>query len=112
MKERAPWYAEAVVRHGGWVDRCIGFIDGTKLKIAHPFGDALLQRAGFSGYKIGQYLVFQTLTTQDGLILHIIGPVEGLLGDRYIYRYSEMYSWLRDYLAINGVKYYIYADQE
>jgi len=49
MRARAVMYAEKMAAAGAYLDRCVGFIDGTDLFIARP-GDGY-QRACFCGHK-------------------------------------------------------------
>eukprot|EP00171_Calliarthron_tuberculosum_P004173 IDg4173t1 len=88
LRARAPKYASAIVASGGTLDRCVGFIDGTKIKITRPSGTAMIQRAVYSGHKRMHCLTYQSISTPDGLIFHLFGPVEVLLIDQeqyYIY---------------------------
>ena len=89
----------------------MAFIDGTKIKICRPGGQSANQRSVYSGHKRVHCLVSQTLSTPDGLIFHIYGPVEGRHSDRYMYRASDIEKWLRETLLIDGVQYYICGDQ-
>ena len=52
MQERASMYSESISRRGGMLKTCVGFIDGTKIRIAIPFGH-FYKRAVYSGHKKG-----------------------------------------------------------
>eukprot|EP00171_Calliarthron_tuberculosum_P021420 IDg21420t1 len=60
----------------GSLDRCVGFIDGTKIKIARPSGANSMQRSLYSGHKRVHGLTYQTVTAPYRLIFHLFRPVE------------------------------------
>jgi len=109
MVERAALYAQHVLEKGGGLDNCVGFIDGTGLFVARPGG--ALQRSVYSGHKRTHMLKFQTVTTPDGLIFHLFGPVEGRRHDVTMYREAGMDNILQGGLSIGGVQYCIYGDK-
>jgi len=83
MRERAALYAQKIEGTGAYLDRCVGFIDGTAIFIARPRGG--LQRACYSGYKRKHAVKFQSVLTPDGLIFHLFGPWEGRRHDMTLY---------------------------
>lgn len=101
MVERAPSYADAIHRQAGCLDKCVAFIDGTKIRMCRPGGGGTLQRSVYSGHKRVHCLVYQTLNTPDGLIFHLFGPMEGRKPDGYMYRAYNLEEWLRDTLLID-----------
>lgn len=107
MKKGAVLYADAEVWHGTLLNKCVVFVDDTKVKNKRHTWDALLQRDVFSGHKRIHCLVFQKLNIADGLIFHMYGPFEVPHGDRYMYRYYNMDKWLRENFVITRVQYYI-----
>jgi len=111
LRQRASLYAAAIHNSGGPLDNCVGFIDGTKLRISRPGGPAVIQQSVYSGHKRLHCLTFQTITTPDGLIFHIHGPVEGRRSDAFLYYESELDRHLRDDLKIGEKQYCIYGDQ-
>eukprot|EP00171_Calliarthron_tuberculosum_P001560 IDg1560t1 len=111
MKERAHLYAQSITASGGLLDNCVGFIDGTNIKMSRPGGAGTLQRSTYSGHKRIHCLSYQTVSTPDGLIFHLYGPVEGRQPDKYIYRKSNLDAALQDALCIDNVQYYLYGDQ-
>lgn len=111
MHERAHLYAQCIVTSGGLLDKCVGFIDGTNIKMARLGGSRTLQRATYSGHKRIHCLSYQTVTTPDGLIFHLYGPVEGRQPDRFLYRKSNLDAVLQESLSIEGEQHYIYGDQ-
>lgn len=66
---------------------CVGFIDGTKIRIARP-SEYMHQRYVYSGHKRIHCLSYETITTPDGLIFHLYGSIEGRHPDAYLYRCS------------------------
>jgi len=86
MTERAPVYAHSITGKGAPLHGCVGFIDGTAIRIARPGGG--LQRACYSGHKQCHAIKFQSICTPDGLLLHIYGPVEGSRHDMFLYHES------------------------
>ena len=75
MKECAAKYPESVYYRVCALHNCFGFIDGTKIKMARPIGYCR-QRSMYSGHERMHFLSYQTITTPDGLIFHLHGPVE------------------------------------
>eukprot|EP00171_Calliarthron_tuberculosum_P002140 IDg2140t1 len=47
IKENAAIYAGAIVKNSRWLEKCVTFIDGTKIKIARLSGSPLLQWSEF-----------------------------------------------------------------
>lgn len=78
-------YSECVHKHECMLEHCISFLDGTRIQIARPGGSYTAQRSVYSGHKHFYCLSYQTLTTPDGLIFHIYGPVERRLPNISIY---------------------------
>lgn len=111
MKERAEVYAECIFMRSDALPKCVGFMDGTKVRIARPGGRSIVQRSCYSGHKRIHCLVFQTITTPDGLIFHLYGPVEGRRPDAYLYRESGVDLLLQQHLHIDGEQFYLYADK-
>eukprot|EP00171_Calliarthron_tuberculosum_P001540 IDg1540t1 len=74
-------------------------------------GASTLQRSCYSGHKRFHRLVYQTITTPDGLILHLYGSMEGRQPDAYLYRQSGIDEDLRHHYVVNGKQYYLYAEK-
>lgn len=108
MMERAVLYAQAIESKGAPLGQCVGFIDGTVIRVARPGGG--LQRCVYSGHKRVHCIKLQSLITPDGLVFHLFGPIEGRRHDMMLYHMSGMEGMLRDTLEINGVQYFIYGD--
>jgi len=108
MRERAVLHAEKIEGTGAYLDRCVGFIDGTAIFIARPGGG--LQRACNSGHKRKHAVKFQSVLTPDGLIFLLFGPWEGRRHDMTLYFESGLDAVLPHALVISGVQYYSYGD--
>lgn len=108
MRERAHLYASKIEQSGGFLDRCVGFIDGTALFIPRPGGG--LQRSCYSGHKRRHAIKFQSVLTPDGLIFHLYGPVEARRHDMTLYHESGLDAILAHELVIDGVQFYLYGD--
>ena len=55
-------------------------------------------------------LILQSITTPNGLIAHLFGPVEGRRHDAFILRESQVLDKLRPMVHPNGDPYVIYGD--
>ena len=82
MEERAAKYAASVHERGGALCNCVGFIDGTEIEMARPIG-YYRQPSVYGGHKPMLCLSQQIITTSDGLIFHLDGPVEGRQPDAF-----------------------------
>lgn len=74
----------------------IGFIDGTLQVCARPKGSKE-QEVLFSGHKRRHGLKFQAITTPDGVIVHLGGPVAGRRHDMTIYGQCRTAALLRQH---------------
>ena len=68
LAERAPLYADSTQNAGAPLDSCVRFIDCTKIKMNRPGGLGNMQHSFYSGHKRMHCLIYQTVTTPDGLI--------------------------------------------
>ena len=109
IHQKASLFAASVAEKSGCLTNCIGFIDGTVLKIARPT-DYGLQNVVYNGHKRAHALKFQALTTPDGMFLHSFGPLEGRRHDWTLYARSELESQLEECLLSDGIQYCIYGD--
>ena len=57
------------------------------------------------------YLSYQIVTTPDGIIFHLYGPVEGRQPDAFLYRSSGPDEILCNGLKVNGTQYCMYGYQ-
>lgn len=51
MQECASLYPRSIHDAGGELERCIGFMDGTKIQMARPGSASIVQRSCYSGHK-------------------------------------------------------------
>ncbi|CAM9645762.1 unnamed protein product, partial [Heterosigma akashiwo] len=82
------YVAAVTAKSSGAVQNVWGFIDGT----ARPSRD---QREYFSGHKKQHGLRYQMITTADGMIVHMWGPIGGRWPDSTIVRDSGILDILR-----------------
>ncbi|KAH9100329.1 hypothetical protein LEN26_015963 [Aphanomyces euteiches] len=100
--------AQAIHAKGAPLDTCIGFIDGTVRGICRPGKD--VQKTAYNCHKRMHALKFQSISTPDGLIVHLYGPKPGSRHDSYLLERSQIVPYLQDKLAIDGKRYVIYGD--
>lgn len=110
MCERSEMYAKAIQEKGAPLDNCVGFIDCTKIAMARPGGHGALQRALCSRQKRMRCLIYQTVTTPDGLMLYMYGPEVGRRHDLTLYRESRPGEVLETILSIDGKQFCIFVD--
>ena len=99
---RAAMYGEAIKNAGAPLDSCVGFIDCTKIRMTRLGGSNRNQRACYSGHKRFHCLVYQTISTSDGLIFSLYGPEEGRKHDMTLLHNSGISEALSSCLLING----------
>ena len=110
MQARARLYADVLKEHDCPLYNCVGFIDCTKIRISRPGGHGSLQRSTYSGHKRMHCLIYQSLSTPDGLIYALHGPVEGRRHDLTLLYQSEWEEVMQNAFVIDGTQYYIYGD--
>lgn len=110
LRNRARTYAAAIHSLGAPLDRCVGFIDCTKVKMCRPSGPNIDQRCCYSGHKRFHCLNYQTLSTPDGLIFALWGPEVGRRHDLTLMRKSGWDPILSEVLVIDGIQFYIFGD--
>jgi len=108
MAERAAAYAAAIAGKDAPLQTCVGFIDGTLIRIARPGRG--LQRVCYSGHKRCHAIKFQSICTPDGLLFHLFGPVEGRRHDMLLYHESGVDAQLEATLLIDETQFSIYGD--
>jgi len=88
-----------------------GFIDGTHREICRPQPETFDQTLLWSGYKNAHTMVFQSIVTPDGLLVHVKGPYEGRASDWGIYKDSGLQDKLKEYAKDeNGQQLWVYRD--
>ena len=110
LQERAELYAKAIRESGAPLDSCVGFIDCTKINISRPGGSGANQRSCYSGHKRFHCLIYQTITTPDGLIFSLYGPQVGRRHDLTLLRESGIEQKLESCLLLSDRQFYIYGD--
>lgn len=110
LKSRCSAYAAAISEAGAPLDECIGFIDCTKIKMARPGGRNSYQRSVYSGHKRFHCLSYQSLTTPDGLLFALFGPVPGRHHDLTTLRKSGWATKLETNLLVEGRQFYLFGD--
>ena len=110
MTVRAPAHAAAIHAKGAPLPHCIGSIDCTKIQMTRPDGSAVLQLSVYSGHKRFHCLIYQTVTTPDGLLFYMYGPEMGRRHDMMLYRESGMDGILQSTFHIGGGQYCLYVD--
>lgn len=103
-------YAKAIHEKGAPLTNCVGFIDCTKIQMSRPGGIGANQRTCYSGHKRFHCLIYQTVTTPDGLMFNLYGPEVGRRHDMTLFRESGLNDVLRDGLMIGGNQYCLYGD--
>lgn len=76
MTERVELYASSVRTNGGTLESFVGLIDSTNINIMHSGCENTMQRCVYGRHKRVLCLTYQTVTTQNGLIFHLFGPIE------------------------------------
>jgi hypothetical protein len=101
-------FAQAIYNHNAPLDKCIGFIDGTVRPMCRP---SYFQRLTYNGHKRVHALKFQSVTTPDGLIVDMYGPIEGRRHDVFLLNESGLRGRLQEVAkGADGCSYYIYGD--
>lgn len=100
-------FANAVQSAGAPLDNCWGFIDGTARAIARPVRN---QRIMYSGHKRFHCLKFQAVTTPNGLIANMFGPIAGRHHNAYMLNVSGLQGKLASFTKQVGTPYVIYGE--
>lgn len=98
-------YVEVIRSKGDPLDTCVGFINYTKHQMCHPGGAGENQRARYYGNKQCHCLVYQTVTTPDGLMFNLYGPEAGRRYDMTLYREEDLDRILKSALSIAETQY-------
>lgn len=93
------------------LDRCVGFIDCTKIKMCRPGGHPSFQYAVYSGHKRIPSLIYRSTSTPKGIMFTLLGPDAGNRLDLTLYYNIGWGEILENALFINGIQYYIYGDK-
>lgn len=104
----ASRYADEVHGKTEGLENCIGFIDGTFLKISRPKNS--LQNVVYKGHKRAHSLKLQAVTNPDGIFLHVFGTLEGRRHDWKLYVRSELDDQFTEFMEVDGLQYCTYGD--
>lgn len=88
-KRLSKAHAKAIEEAGSSLDKCVGFINCTSIKMCRPGGNNSVQQSVYSGHKRVQFQIYQSLTTLDGFMFILFGPFEGLRPDKTLLRQSR-----------------------
>jgi hypothetical protein len=101
----APIYAASI--HAAAIasyPNCIGFVDGTDREVARPVTD---QAVLYSGKSKTHVMKYQSVTTPDGLLSCLFGPIAGSHHDMHVWHSSE----LEDFMLTHLTTYCVYGDK-
>ena len=93
-------FANSIYQKGTALDNVWGFVDGTLRGIALPFQN---QRVIYNGHKRKHGLKYQSITTPNGIIATLLGPVEGRRHDSRMLFMSGIIPLLKNFsIGPNG----------
>ena len=78
-------YGEAIYRKGSALNNVWGLIDGTTRPCARPWRD---QRLVYNGHKRHHCLKYQSITSPNGIIANLFGPLEVRCHDSFMLAHS------------------------
>lgn len=110
IRPRAAHSASTLVENRSPLELLIAFIDCTKIRIASPGGANCNQQSVCSGHKRKHCLIYQTVSTLDGMIAGLHGHVEGFCHDPKVLQHSDWEELFSEMCVIDGRKFYIYGD--
>lgn len=118
-KNKRRW-AETICRslgldvdHGEFLP-CFGFIDGTAKRINRPAGVSVKQQAMYDGHHRFHGFEYQGITTPDGIVIMLFGPVPGRMNDLYMVKASNLEEMFEGEFRVweeGGEQYFVYGDQ-
>jgi hypothetical protein len=107
-KSHMAYYASLIKKKTGGVSTIVwGFIDGTLRKTCRP---TYHQKLLYSGHKRCHGIKFQSVTTPDGLMALLHGPVAGSRHDSFMLYDSNLLNQLRELMPEGTDVYAIYGD--
>lgn len=109
FKQQLDRFADSIDVKSGCLQNCVGFIDGTVIGIARPFGN-MAQMSAYNGHKRKHALKYQAVNTPDGMVVHLFGPMEGRRHDWTLYVQSDLDSVLPEVLDLPLKRFCIYGD--
>ena len=101
-------FADTIHAKGAALNNTWGFIDGTVRPISRP---RIHQRIVYNGHKKQHALKYQSITTPNGMIANLYGPVEGKRHDATMLRMSCLMPILENFsLGPQHERHCIYGD--
>lgn len=92
------------------MENCVVFIVGAVIGIACLDGSDILQRVTYNGHKRKHVFKYQTITTPDGICIHVLGLEVRRKHDMFLYVLSRMDEMFQSILKINGKHYVVFGD--
>lgn len=105
-------YCTSISARSPTLQRCIGFIDFTVIRVTRPGGHNLKERLIYNEHNRAHVLKFQALRAPSGIILHGFGPAEGRFYDMTLYWRRKFEKGLQDSTPVCGVQYHVYRDPD
>lgn len=109
LQSRAEYNAKDMHDTRALIDKYVGFIDFSKIRMARPDENGRLQRGWYSGNKRMYCLIYKKTITPDGLILSQYVSEVGNRHEMTLLRSSGLEQTLQHILVIEGSHYYIYS---
>eukprot|EP00171_Calliarthron_tuberculosum_P006634 IDg6634t1 len=109
LQSRCELCANAIRGEGAPLKDCVAFIDCTKIRMSRPDGNYMNQQSCYSGHKRFHCLIYQTLTTPDGLIFALYGPTDRRMHDLTILRKSEWDAKFQSHLKLGARQYHVFG---
>ena len=72
------------------------FETGCKWEISRPGGRYMVQRPFYSGYISGHCFSWHVVSSPDGIIQHVFGPLPGCMNDLNVLDASELLQFMED----------------
>lgn len=101
-------YEKAIHDYDDPLNNCVGFIDCTCIQIARPRGLRTFQEAKYFGHMRTHCLIYQTVTTPDGLLVSMYVPEAGSRHVMKLYRDGSRGGVLENVLVIDEKQYCIF----
>ena len=101
-------YCQVIHNHGAPLNNCWAFVDGTVRRVCRPGSN---QRVLYNGHKKVHAIKFQAVSTPNGLVANLFGPVEGKRHDTAMLAQSGLLPLLNQHArAPDGSVLCIYGD--
>ncbi len=90
-----------------------GFIDGTARRICRPSGASVRQQSVYDGHHHYHGFDYEAVTTPDGLIVRLFGPVAARHNDMWMVAHSKIQEMISDQFVDDetAMPYFVYGDQ-